>query len=51
VALDPDYAAWRRLGVEAWPTIIIVDRQGIIRKSFVGDDKSDEIDATLHKLL
>ena len=51
VAIDPDYAAWRRLGVEAWPTIVLIDRQGVVRASFVGDDKSDEIDAALRKLL
>lgn len=51
VAIDPDYAAWRRFDVEAWPTIVLIDRAGVIRASFVGDDKADDIDAALRKLL
>ena len=51
VLIDPDYAAWRRFDVEAWPTIILIDRGGVVRASFVGDDKSDAIEAALAKLL
>jgi len=51
VVIDPDYAVWERYGVEAWPTIVLVDRAGIVRSVFVGDDHAAEIDASLRKLL
>jgi hypothetical protein len=51
VVIDLDYAVWRRYDVEAWPTIVLIDRNGIIRRSFVGDDRADEIDEALRQLL
>jgi len=43
----PIAAAWN---VRGWPTIYILDREGVIRyKSFVANEK--EIDATLDRLL
>jgi hypothetical protein len=51
VVLDPDYAVWRRFEVDAWPTIVVMDREGVIRASFVGDDSGPQIEAVLQKLL
>jgi hypothetical protein len=51
VVLDPDYAAWRRYQVEAWPTIVLIDRAGVVRKTVIGDNQSAEIEASLKKLL
>lgn len=51
VAIDPDFAAWRRFEVEAWPTIVLIDRQGLVRAAHVGDDQSSAIEAELARLL
>src|SRR5258706_12109208 len=51
VVLDPDYAVWQRYGVEAWPTVVLVDRAGVIRGAFVGDDQAAAIEAALVRLL
>ena len=51
VVVDPDEALWSRYRVAAWPTIVLVDRAGVVRATFVGDDRSPAIEATLVKLL
>ena len=38
VLLDADWAAWQRYGIEAWPTLLMVDAQGCERERFVGQD-------------
>lgn len=35
---DPDWQAWQRFGVEAWPTVLLVDPTGMIRYRSLGDD-------------
>jgi hypothetical protein len=35
--LDSDYAYWRALGNEYWPTVYLVDRCGRIRERQVGE--------------
>jgi len=35
--LDPDFAYWRALGNEYWPTIYLVDRCGRIRYAQIGE--------------
>ena len=51
VVPDDDFAVWRTFGVSAWPTIILIDRQGRIAARFVGDDSSDAIARALDRLL
>lgn len=51
VVIDADHAVWRLYGVGAWPTIVLIDRQGIVRATFVGDDKSAAIEEALRRLL
>jgi hypothetical protein len=51
IVLDPEYAAWKAFGVEAWPTIVLIDRAGVVRASFVGDDSAPAIERALADLL
>src|SRR5205809_852953 len=51
VVIDSDYAVWERYGVDAWPTVLLIDRGGTIRATFVGDDKAAAIEEALAKLL
>lgn len=36
VLLDSDWAAWQRYGIEAWPTLLLVDAEGRERDRIVG---------------
>jgi peptide-methionine (R)-S-oxide reductase len=51
VVTDNDYATWKAYGVEAWPTIFVLDKQGRIRWSHVGEGAYDEAEAVIQKLL
>src|SRR5438552_11887693 len=31
VVQDNDFAIWTRFGVRAWPTLLLVDRKGVVR--------------------
>ena len=45
VAHDPDWALWQQFGIEAWPTVVMIDGQGRIRERIVGDGPMRELDA------
>lgn len=50
VATDQDYSTWKAYGVEAWPTLFLLDKQGRVRWTHVGEgyyDKTEELIKTL----
>lgn len=51
VAIDNDFRLWRAFGVDAWPTQLIFDRHGVLRKTVVGDSQDALVDATIDRLL
>ena len=51
VVVDPDEAIWSRYHVAAWPTVVLIDRRGVVRQTFVGDDTAPAIEAALTPLL
>ena len=51
VAVDNDFAIWNAYGVNAWPTQMIFDRSGHLRKTVVGDSQDDLVDATVDRLI
>lgn len=51
VAVDNDYAIWNAYNVTAWPTQMIFDRAGHLRKTIVGDSQDDVVDATIDSLI
>ena len=51
VALDPYYTAWRRYHIEAWPTIVLIDRHGVVRMYHPGKMSYEELRAQLDKLI
>jgi len=51
VAIDNDQTLWSDFGVEAWPTQLIFDRHGILRKTIVGDSQDADVDAEVSKLI
>lgn len=51
VVTDNDYQTWKAYGVEAWPTILVIDKQGRIRWLHVGEGRYDETDNVIRTLL
>jgi len=51
VAVDNDFAIWNAYGIEAWPTQLIFDRHGVLRKTVVGDSQDASVNATVDALL
>ncbi len=51
VAIDNEFAVWNAYGVEYWPTELIFDRQGKLRKTVIGDGQDDTVNSTVRKLL
>jgi thiol-disulfide isomerase/thioredoxin len=51
VVTDNDYSTWRAYGVEAWPTFFLVDKQGRIRWSHVGEGKYEEAEKIIRALI
>jgi thiol-disulfide isomerase/thioredoxin len=51
VTIDNDMALWRSYGIEYWPTQLIFDRKGHLRKTIIGDSQDEAVDETIHTLL
>ena len=51
VVQDNDSAIWKGFGVWAWPTTILVDKQGIVRYSRVGEGGYQETEGRIRRLL
>jgi thiol-disulfide isomerase/thioredoxin len=51
VVTDNDYNAWKAYGVEAWPTILVLDKQGRIRWLHVGEGRYEETESAIRTLL
>ncbi len=48
---DNDFAIWKRFGVRAWPTGVLVDRRGIVRYHHIGEGDYEEVEAVIRRLL
>lgn len=51
VAIDGDFANWNRYNVYAWPTWFIVDKEGYIRYSHVGEGDYAGSERVIQQLL
>lgn len=51
VVTDTDYQTWKAYGVEGWPTVFLLDKQGRIRWRHVGEGNYDEAERLIQKLL
>lgn len=51
VVTDQDYATWKAYGVEAWPTVFVLDKQGRVRWTHVGEGYYEETEQVIKKLL
>ncbi|MET0327597.1 MAG: thioredoxin-like domain-containing protein [Luteimonas sp.] len=50
MAHDADWALWQHYGIEAWPTVVLIDGAGNVRERIVGDGQVRELDATVTRL-
>jgi len=51
VVTDNDYATWKAYNVEAWPTIVVLDKLGRVRWRHIGEGAYDETEGVIQKLL
>lgn len=51
VVTDQDYSTWKAYKVEAWPTVFVLDKQGRIRWTHVGEGAYDQTEEVIKKLL
>jgi thiol-disulfide isomerase/thioredoxin len=51
VVTDNDYQTWKAYKVEAWPTLFLLDKQGRIRWTHVGEGDYDEAERQIQTLL
>lgn len=51
VVSDNDYQTWDAYNVGAWPTVFLLDKQGRIRWTHVGEGNYDEAERIIQKLL
>ena len=51
VVTDNDYSTWKAYGVEAWPTLFLLDKQGRVRWRHVGEGYYEETEEVIKKLL
>ncbi|MFN2454479.1 MAG: redoxin domain-containing protein [Pyrinomonadaceae bacterium] len=51
VVTDLNGDTWRAYGIEAWPTTVIVDKQGRVRFTHIGEGMYDQMDRVIQKLL
>ncbi len=51
VVTDNDFQTWKAYSVEAWPTTFLLDKQGRIRWSHVGEGGYSEAERLIQKLL
>lgn len=51
VVSDNDYATWKAYKVEAWPTLFVLDKEGRVRWTRVGEGAYAETEDVIKKLL
>jgi len=51
VALDNNFATWRLYGTRYWPTLHLIDKQGIIRHTRYGEGGYTKMESMIQKLL
>lgn len=51
VAVDNDHRLWNAYHTEYWPTQLIFDKRGVLRKTVIGDSQDRDVDSTVDQLL
>ena len=51
VANDADWTAWRQFGIQAWPSVAVIDAEGRIAGVLAGEGQRDQIESLVAHLL
>ena len=51
VVQDNDFTIWKRFGVRAWPTLVLVDLKSTVRYRHIGEGAYEETEALIRRLL
>ena len=51
IVQDNDWAIWNRWSVRAWPTLVLVDRRGVVRHRHIGEGEYEQTETIIQRLL
>ena len=51
VVQDNDFNTWKRYGIRAWPTTLLVDKKGVLRYGHIGEGAYAKTESTIQQLL
>lgn len=51
IAIDNDFTIWERYNTRYWPTLHLIDKQGVVRYSHIGEGAYDLTEQTIVRLL
>ena len=51
VVQDNNFNIWKRFGIWAWPTTLLVDKKGVLRYGHVGEGAYAKTESTIQQLL
>ena len=51
IVQDNDWAIWNRWSVRAWPTLVLVDRRGVVRHRHIGEGEYEHTETIIQRLL
>ena len=51
VCSDPDFKVWQSYGIEAWPSVAVIDAEGYLTRILSGDDMIRQLDNLVGELL
>jgi hypothetical protein len=51
IVQDNDKGMWKRYGIWAWPTLLLMDKKGSVRYRHIGEGAYEETEATIRQLL
>ena len=51
IVQDNDFNIWKRYGIRAWPTTLLIDRRGVLRYGHIGEGAYAKTESTIKQLL
>ena len=51
IAIDNDFAIWKRYRNRFWPTVYVIDKQGLVRYTHIGEGSYDTTERQIRALL
>ncbi len=51
VVQDNNFDVWKRYGIRAWPTTLLIDKRGVLRYGHIGEGAYAKTESTIKQLL